>query len=64
MNQRAEVVLEGLIQERLYRLSLPAYSGFEGAFAFLDHAREELVRMEKVAQEQQKQQSAQPAAAE
>jgi len=60
MNQRAEVVLEGLVNDRPYRLSLPGASTFSDAFLFLQQASDELKRMEGVAVEQaNKQQEAQ-----
>lgn len=49
MNRRGEVVLEGIIADLTYRLSLPGTSSFENAYLFLAQAREELQSMEAAA---------------
>jgi len=54
MNQRAEIVLDGFVNDRLYRLSLPGQSSFADAYTFLDQLREELQKMEGIAMEQEK----------
>jgi len=54
MNKRAEVVLEGIISDRNYRLSLPGSSTFADAFLFIDQVIEELKKMETIALESQK----------
>lgn len=53
MNQRAEVVLEGFVNDRMYRLSLPSMASFDEAFNFLDQARQELEKMKENAIAQQ-----------
>jgi hypothetical protein len=54
MNQRAEIVLDGLVNDRMYRLSLPGQSSFTDAYTFLDQLKEELQKMESIAMEQEK----------
>lgn len=63
MNQRAEIVLEGFVNDRTYRLSLPGASSFADAFMFLQQAADELKKMETVAVEQSKQAEASQEAA-
>jgi hypothetical protein len=60
MNQRAEVVLEGFVNDRMYRLCLPSMASFDEAFNFLDQARQELEKMKDNALRQQQDQQAQP----
>jgi hypothetical protein len=54
MNQRAEIVLEGFVNDRPYRLSLPSQSNFGDAYLFLQQLGEELKKMEEIAVEQDK----------
>lgn len=54
MNQRAEVSIEALINDRVFRLTLPSYAPFEDSFSFLDQVHLEVERMQAVAIEQHK----------
>jgi hypothetical protein len=59
MNQRAEVVLEGFVNDRMYRLSIPSMASFDEALSFVEQARQELEQMKETAIRQQAQAQAQ-----
>lgn len=59
MNQRAEVVLEGFVNDRMYRLSIPSMASFDEAFNFVEQVRQELEQMKENAIKQQAQSQAQ-----